>query len=164
HSGKEVSDGVGLQGASTNIGVISNYEAEDGRFISDTENNRRMNVAFIGHDIKDKFFPGGNVIGQSITAEGITFQIVGIAKAKGSVFGESQDNFLIIPIETYFKIWGSRNGMTFAATAVDHDRLMQAQEESRMLLRAYRHLGPKDDDTFSMLTSDALLNFWNQLT
>ena len=41
---------------------------------------------------------------------------------------------------------------------------MQAQEEARMLLRAYRHLGPKDDDTFSMLTSDALLNFWNQLT
>jgi putative ABC transport system permease protein len=164
HSGKEISEGVGLQGASPNIGVISNYEAEDGHFISDTENNRRMNVAFIGHDIKDKFFPAGNPIGQSITAEGIPFQIVGIAKAKGSVFGQSQDNFMIVPIETYFKIWGSRNGMTFAATAMDHDHLMQAQEESRMLLRAYRHLGPKSDDTFSMLTSDALLNFWNQLT
>ena len=164
HSGKEISEGVGLQGASPNIGVISNYEAEDGHFISDTENSRRMNVAFIGHDIKDKFFPGGNAIGQSITADGIPFQIVGIAKAKGSVFGQSQDNFMIVPIETYFKIWGSRNGMTFAATAMDHDHLMQAQEESRMLLRAYRHLGPKSDDTFSMLTSDALLNFWNQLT
>ena len=164
HSGKEISEGVGLQGASPNIGVISNYEAEDGHFISDTENSRRMNVAFIGHDIKDKFFPGGNAIGQSITADGIPFQIVGIAKAKGSVFGQSQDNFMFVPIETYFKIWGSRNGMTFAATAMDHDHLMQAQEESRMLLRAYRHLGPKSDDTFSMLTSDALLNFWNQLT
>src|SRR5437764_7408072 len=54
--------------------------------------------------------------------------------------------------------------MSFAATTTDHDHLIQAQEESRMLLRAYRHLGPKDDDTFSMLTSDALLNFWNQLT
>jgi putative ABC transport system permease protein len=164
HSGKEVSEDVGLQGASPNIGVITNYEAEDGHFISDTENSRRMYVAFIGHDIKDKFFPGGNAIGQSITADGIPFQIVGIAKAKGSVFGQSQDNFMIVPIETYFKIWGSRNGMMFAATAMDHDHLMQAQEESRMLLRAYRHLGPKSDDTFSMLTSDALLNFWNQLT
>src|SRR6266566_593607 len=52
HSGKEISEDVGLQGASPNIGVIANYEAEDGHFISDTENNRRMNVAFIGHDIK----------------------------------------------------------------------------------------------------------------
>src|SRR5580765_4181728 len=128
-TGKEIAEGVGLQGASPNIGVISNYEAEDGHFISDTENSRRMNVAFIGHDVKDKFFPGGNPIGQSVTAEGIPFQIVGIAKAKGSVFGQSQDNFMIVPIETYFKIWGSRNGMTFAATAMDHDHLMQAQEE-----------------------------------
>ena len=92
------------------------------------------------------------------------FEVVGVAKAKGSVFGQSQDNFLIIPIETYFKIWGARNGMGFAATALDHDHLAQAQEEARMLLRAYRHLRPKEDDTFSMLTSDALLDFWNQLT
>ena len=90
--------------------------------------------------------------------------VVGVSKAKGSVFGQSQDNFVVIPIETYFKIWGSRNGMSFAGTALDHEHLMQAQEETRMLLRAYRHLGPKDDDTFSMITSDALLDFWNQLT
>jgi putative ABC transport system permease protein len=47
---------------------------------------------------------------------------------------------------------------------MDHAHLLQAQEEARMLMRAYRHLGPKDDDTFATLTSDALLNFWNQLT
>ena len=74
---------------------------------------------------------------------------MGVAKAKGSVFGQSQDNFVVIPIETYFKIWGARNGMNFVGTALDHDHLVQAQEEARMLLRAYRHLGPKDDDTFS---------------
>src|SRR5439155_16261257 len=131
---------------------------------SETENDRHMSVVFIGHDLKDKFFPGVTAIGQSISVEGIPFEVVGVAKAKGSVFGQSQDNFVTIPIETYFKIWGSRNGMSFAGTAIDHAHLLQAQEETRVLLRAYRHLRPKDDDTFSMLTSDALLNFWNQLT
>ena len=99
-----------------------------------------------------------------MTVEGVQFEVVGVSKAKGSMFGQSQDNFLVIPIETYFKIWGARNGMDYAATALDHDHLVQAQEEARMLLRSYRHLRPKDDDTFSMLTSDALLDFWNQLT
>jgi len=164
HRGTEVSEGVGLQGASPNIGVITNMEAEDGRFLSEIENDRHMNVAFIGHDLKDKFFVGASPIGQTITAEGVVFEIVGVAKAKGSIFGQSQDNFLIIPINTYFKIWGARSGMGFAATALDHDHLAQAQEEARMLLRSYRHLRPKEDDTFSMLTSDALLDFWNQLT
>jgi putative ABC transport system permease protein len=90
--------------------------------------------------------------------------VVGVAKAKGSVFGQSQDKFVIIPIETYFKIWGSRGGMTYAGLSIDHQHLMQSQEEARMLLRAYRHLKPKDDDTFGMFTSDALLNVWNQVT
>ena len=164
HKGTELSEGVSLQGASPNIAVITNIEAEEGRFLSEIENDRHMNVAFIGHDLKDKFFVGASPIGQTITAEGIQFQVVGVAKAKGSIFGQSQDNFLIVPIDTYFKIWGARNGMGFAATALDHDRLLQAQEEARMLLRSYRHLRPQEDDTFSMLTSDALLDFWNQLT
>jgi putative ABC transport system permease protein len=164
HRGTEVAENVGLQGASPNIAVINNIEAEEGRFLSEIENDRHMNVAFIGHDLKDKFFAGASPVGQTITAEGVVFEIVGVAKAKGSIFGQSQDNFLIVPINTYFKIWGARNGMSFAATALDHDHLSQAQEEARMLLRSFRHLRPKEDDTFSMLTSDALLDFWNQLT
>ena len=164
HLGKELIENVGLQGASPNMGIITDIEAEDGRFLSETENDRRMNAVFIGHDIKDQLFPDASPIGRSISVEGLPFQVVGVAKAKGSVFGQSQDKFVIIPVETYFKIWGSRNGMTYAGLAMDHDHLMQAQEEARVALRAYRHLKPKDDDTFATLSSDALLDFWNQLT
>ncbi|HWB85133.1 MAG TPA: ABC transporter permease [Bryobacteraceae bacterium] len=163
-SGKERVENVSVQGVSPNIGVIGNYVAAEGRFLSDIEDRRHMNVAFLGNDLKERFFPVSNPIGASVMVEGIPFEVVGIAKAKGSVFGQSQDNFVLIPVGTYFKIWGSRNGMGYDAMALDHEHLMRAQDETRMLLRAYRHLKPKDDDTFSMLTSDALLNFWNQLT
>ena len=163
-TGKETAEGVQLMGASPNVGVILNFDAEQGRFLSDVENKRHMSVAFIGKDVADKFFPGGNAVGQTLRAEGIPFQVVGVAKAKGSVFGQSQDNFVIIPAETYFKTWGARNGMDYAGIAIDHAHLMQAQDEIRSLIRAYRHLGPKDDDTFSMVTSDSLVDFWNQLT
>ena len=164
HLGKELVENVLLQGVSPNMAVIANIEAEEGRFLSETENDRRMNAVFIGHDVKDQLFPNASPIGKSISVEGLPFQVVGVAKAKGSVFGQSQDKFVVIPVETYFKIWGSRNGMTYAGLAMDHDHLMQAQEEARVALRAYRHLKPKDDDTFATLSSDALLDFWNQLT
>jgi putative ABC transport system permease protein len=164
HHGSEVAEGVMLQGATPNMALIANYEAEEGRFISEVENQRHMNVACLGHDLKEKFFPGGKVIGESVVIQGLPFQIVGLAKAKGSVFGQSQDNFVIIPVETYFKIWGTRGGMNFAGLAIDHQHLLQAQDEARVLLRSYRHQGPKDADNFSMLTSDALVDFWNQLT
>jgi putative ABC transport system permease protein len=164
HVGKETSEGVGLTGCTPNMAIIANYEAVDGHFISDSENDRRRNIAFIGNDVKTKFFGEASPIGRSINVEGMPFEVVGVAKTKGSIFGQSQDNFVVIPIETFFKTWGSRGGGIKNATAVDHAHLMQAQEEARMMLRAYRHLGPKDDDTFSMITSDALLDFWNQLT
>jgi len=164
HLGREVAEDVELMGLSPNMGVILNFDAVEGRFISDTENSRRIAAAFIGNDVRLKFFPRGNAIGKTISVGGLPFEVVGVAKAKGSVFGQSQDNFVIIPVETYFKIWGSRNGMDYAGLALDHDHLIQAQEQARMLLRVYRHLGPKDEDTFGLLTSDALLSFWDQLT
>lgn len=164
NKGKERSENVQLRGASPSIGVISGYQAESGHFILESENSQRMEVAFIGHDIQSKFFGEMDPIGKSIEVEGTPFRIVGVSKAKGSVLGQSQDNYVVIPVETYFKKWGARQGMMYYGMAVDHDHLFQAQEETRVLLRANRHLKPKDDDTFSLLTSDALLSFWNQLT
>src|SRR5205823_424024 len=98
-------------------------------------------------------------LGRSIAIQGLPFTIIGIAKTKGSVFGQSQDKFVIIPVETYFKIWGERGGMRYAGVAVDHDHLAQAQEEARVLLRIYRHMGPRAEDTFAILTSASLLDF-----
>jgi putative ABC transport system permease protein len=164
HVGKETSEAVQLMGVSPNVGVILNLDPDEGRFISDVENERHMAVAFIGKDLKDKFFVGTTAVGKTITAGGIPFQVVGVAKAKGSVFGQSQDNFIVIPAESYFKSWGSRSGMDYAGVAIDHGHLLQAQDEVRVLLRAYRQLGPKEDDTFGIVTSDSLVNLWDQLT
>ena len=162
--GKEVAEGVNLSGATSNMAVISNYEAVEGHFITEIENSRHMNVAFIGNDLRTKFFGAATALGRTISVAGVPFEVVGVAKTKGSIFGQSQDNYVVVPIETYFRIWGSRQGMNFAGAAIDHDHLMQAQDEVRTLIRSYRHLGPKDDDNFAILTSDALVDFWNQLT
>jgi putative ABC transport system permease protein len=164
NSGKQSAEGVQLMGVSPNMGLILNFDADEGRFLTDIENDRHMPVAFIGKDLRDKFFGGAPAVGRTVTVTGLPYQVVGVAKAKGSVFGQSQDNFVVIPAETFFKTWGSRGGMDYAATALDHDHLLQAQDEARALIRAYRHLGPKDDDSFGIVTSDSLVNLWDQLT
>jgi putative ABC transport system permease protein len=164
NSGKLTADGVQLMGVTPNMGLVLNFDADEGRFLSEIENDRHMPVAFIGKDLKDKFFSGAPAIGRVITVTGLPYQVVGVAKAKGSVFGQSQDNFVVIPAETFFKSWGSRGGMDYAAVSLDHEHLLQAQDEARALIRAYRHLGPKDDDTFGIVSSDSLVNLWDQLT
>jgi putative ABC transport system permease protein len=164
HFGKEHRDNVQITGATPNIGVISNTVPAEGRFISELEDERRAMVAVIGNDLKDQFFGSTNPIGKSIVVEGRPFEVIGVAKTKGSVFGNSRDNFLMIPAESYFKIYGARSGIEFDLMAADHTVLQQAQDEIKVLLRSYRHLHPKDDDTFGMVSSDSLVNVWDQLT
>ena len=162
--GKETIEEVGLQGGSPNLAVLSNYEVAQGRFISPVDDQRRRPVVFIGNDIKDHFFPNVDPIGKEIHVDGRPYEVIGTAVAKGSAFGQSQDNFVIIPIHTYFKSYGSRTGIAYAASANSQLVLNQAQDQIRMLLRAYRHLRPQQDDNFAIVSSDSFVNAWEQLT
>jgi putative ABC transport system permease protein len=90
--------------------------------------------------------------------------VIGVAKTLGSVFGQSQDNFVMIPIESYFKTYGSRDGIRMVARAINQEHLMEAQDEARMLLRSYRHLRPGQDDNFSLFASETFVSLWERLT
>jgi putative ABC transport system permease protein len=164
HYGSEQVDGVEIDGVSPNMNTLANVEVTLGRFFSDSENQRRQQVAFIGNDIRTRFFPGGNPLGKTLSIEGRPFDIVGVAKAKGSVFGESQDNFVMIPVETYFKIYGARRGLGYRARAISPTYVFRAQDEVRMLLRSFRHLRPNQDDTFAIFSSDSLVSAWDRIT
>lgn len=155
---------VNLEGITDNIPAMNNIQVEFGRAISANEVQRHAPVAFIGDDVRKKFFEGRDPVGKTIQADGVPYEVVGTAKAIGSVFGESQDNFVMVPIASYFKTYGSRNGMDFVCKSIDQTHLMEAEDEVRMLLRAFRHLRPQDDDTFSIFASDTFLKAWQNLT
>lgn len=157
-------EGVSIQGITENIPAINNVQVAVGRAISPNEVSRHANVAFIGSDINGRFFADRDPIGKTIQVDGSQYQVVGVAKALGSVFGQSQDNFVMVPIDSYFKRYGSRQGMRLIAKAIDQQHLMEAEDESRMLLRAFRHLRPNQDDTFSILSSDTFVSLWQRLT
>src|SRR5947207_3407645 len=70
----------------------------------------------------------------------------------------------MIPIESYFKTYGNRNGIRIIAKAIDQPHLMEAQDEVRVLLRSYRHIGPGQDDTFTIFAGETIVNLWERLT
>jgi putative ABC transport system permease protein len=163
-SGAERIDLVQLRGGTPNMAVITNLQIAAGRFFTPAENLRRLYVAVIGDDLKETFFPNTDAVGKSIKIDGRPFEVIGVARKQGSVFGQSQDNFAFIPVETFFKIYGSREGLGYMAQALDRSHLFQAQDEIRMLLRAYRHLPPSQEDNFAIVSSDSLVNAWDNMT
>ncbi|MFB3778151.1 MAG: ABC transporter permease [Bryobacteraceae bacterium] len=162
--GSILAEGVQIQGVTSNVGAITNVQTAMGRFLTDTEDERRVDVAFLGSDLAERFFTGVDPIGKTIAIEGRPFRVVGVSKPLGSLFGQSRDTFVWIPVQTYFKIYGARRGFSIVAQAVDQAHFTQAQDEVRMLLRSFRGLGPKEEDNFAIFGSDSLIDLWNQLT
>ena len=157
-------DGVQLRGCTSNMASVSNTQIAAGRFFTDAEDQRHVEVAFIGNDVKEAFFPSVDPIGKTLKVDGRPFEIIGVAKKQGSVFGQSLDNFVMMPIETTFKIYGARTGIQYMGQALDQGHLFQSQDEVRMLMRAYRHLRPGQDDNFAIVSSDSLIAAWDRLT
>jgi putative ABC transport system permease protein len=162
--GTDIVSGVALQGVTANAAVMSNTQVDLGRFFTDYEERRNAPAVFIGSDLKERFFPNLDPAGKVIGIDGVPFTVIGTAQSKGSLFGQSQDNFVSIPVGTYFKIYGDRSGIGYNFQTVGRERLEQAQDEVRVLMRTYRHLRPKQDDNFSVISSDSLVGLWNQLT
>jgi putative ABC transport system permease protein len=157
-------DAVSLMGGTPNLAAMSSIEIANGRFFAGFEDDRHLNVAVIGDDLRDRFFRDRDAVGKTILVNQIPFEVIGVAKKRGSAFGQSRDNFLIIPIHTFLKTFGVRPELEFSAVALDHARLNDAEDETRSLLRAYRRLRPNQDDNFGLLASDSLVGLWDKLT
>jgi putative ABC transport system permease protein len=155
---------VELRGVTANIGDMDVEEVATGRYMTDSDNEHRDMVCMIGADVRDKLFPNSDPLGKILTIDGQEFQIVGVAKRIGNTLGQSQDNFVYIPVETWLKIYGRNTSLHINVQTRGPEWLARTQEEARVLLRARRHLGPNDDDNFGILASDSLMGLWKSLT
>lgn len=156
---------VDVRGVSANIGDMDVEEPEFGRYISDADDSHRSAVTLIGADVANKFFPGLDPLGKTIEIDGKPFLIVGVAKAIGNVLGQSQDNFVYMPVQTFLKIYGSNfRGMSINVQARGPQWSIQTQEEARTLMRVRRHLAPGQDDTFGISSAAGLMDLWSSIS
>ena len=164
HFRGQVMDGVDMTGATSNMAAISDLGVTAGRFLTDYDDQRHTNVVFIGNDIRERFFRDADAVGKTITLDGKPFSIIGVSDKKGSAFGFSEDNFVMIPLGTFFKVFGTHSDASFHALALDHEHIDDAQDEVRVLLRAHRKLRPNQEDNFGMLASSSLVALWDRIT
>lgn len=160
----ETLEDVSVRGVTANMGGIDTEEAATGRYISDADDSHRANVTMIGTDVAKRFFAGLDPLGKSIYIDGEAYEIVGVAKEMGTAFGQSQDAFVYIPIQTWRKVYGSNTSMNINVKAAATDLMQPAQDEARMLMRARRHLAPKGDDTFGVIEPSAIMELYNSAT
>jgi putative ABC transport system permease protein len=164
-SGNVKMDDADVLGVTPNYADVRNINVAQGRFITEADDTHRSEVVFIGADIAKKFFPNVDPIGKTINAETHSYEVVGVAEAIGTAFGRSQDNFVIMPLGTYYKEWHRQTDWLGIFIQAPNGEMMQASEdEARMLMRAWRHLPYDAQDNFAILGSDSIMALWHDLT
>jgi putative ABC transport system permease protein len=164
-SGNILLENTDLTGVTPNYAEIRSINLAGGRFLTEGDDLHHSPVCFIGNDVLKKFFPTVDPIGKTIRAGTNTYEVVGVAEEIGSAFGQSQDNFILLPFNTYYKDWHKQNdSVTIFIQAQNAEIMESSEDEARMFLRAWRHLPFDAPENFAVFGSDSIMALWNQIT
>jgi putative ABC transport system permease protein len=156
-NGKELF-GTEVAGVTPNMVSIEDKTIADGRFILQQEVESAAMVCVIGDELKEKIFEGADPIGKTVNVRGLPMQVIGVEEKRGSMFGQSMDNMMYIPITTYRKIFGARQSLQIHGKAETKERFQVAIEDARTALRNKHKLKGEEEDDFGLVNTGDLNN------
>ena len=167
-AGRQNLEGVSVRGVTSNMVFVSaDQKVATGRYITMGDEEHRAMVAFVGSDVVTELFPNVDPLGKTVFVDGRPFQIVGVGDKVGSTLGQSQDNYVCVPLSTYMKVWGTlspRSGdLNIGIKCASPGVMTQAMDQARVLMRVRRGLKPDASDTFGIIASESLTNLWDQI-
>ncbi|MBK5256487.1 MAG: ABC transporter permease [Vicinamibacteria bacterium] len=143
--------GTQVSGVTASMGQIEDKTMAEGRFLLPHEVDHAMAVCVIGMDVRNKFFEGRDPIGQTLKLRGNPLRIVGVEAARGSMFGQTFDNTLYLPISTFGRIYGRRQSVRLHGLAKGADTFQPAIDDARVALRSRHRLKPGEEDDFGLI-------------
>jgi len=155
-----------VQGMTPAVAITQDADITSGRMVNDSDLDNNSPVVVVGTDIVDNLMPGVDPLGKEIRIDGWTYRIIGIGKKKGSTLGQSLDNWVFMPLSSWFKQYGVyKSNMRISAKAVGTGPTLDAaMDQARVIVRARRHDPAGGADSFDMENNGSLLSIWSNLT
>ena len=155
-----------VQGMTPSVAVTQDIDIDSGRMLGESDLENDAPVAVVGTDIEETLMPGVDPIGKEIRVDGWVYRVIGVGKKKGKILGQSLDNYVLMPMTSWMKQYGSHNtNMRISAKAVGTGPVLEsAMDEARVILRARRHDPAAGSDSFDMENNSSLLSIWANLT
>jgi len=164
-SGKQSSNNTTINGWTSNMAEISDLNVVQGRGLTPMDDRLGTHDVIVGADIVDNVLLPTDPIGQEIRVDGEVYTVVGVGEREGSTFGQSQDNYVDMPLSTYLHTHGEHQSITISAKAGMAPGALDANiDEVRALMRARRHDLPGEEDDFSITTNDTFIDLWKQIS
>lgn len=163
--GSHSSTDTSIRGWSWNMPQMSNLNVVLGRSFTPTDEQYATHTAIIGYDIVDNLMPGMDPLGKEIRVDGVPYTVIGVGEREGKTLGQSQDNYVSIPITTYQRKYGTNASIVIYVKAGSvGPALDRASDEARAILRARRHDRPGADDSFNLDTNATFVGLWTSIS
>ncbi|MBI1807686.1 MAG: ABC transporter permease [Ignavibacteria bacterium] len=162
--GMKTNPDIFLSGRDIEGFTANSWSIGDGRLFSPGELSSASHVIILGTDVAKKVFPKMDPIGQTVRVDGQEYQIIGVVQPRGAMLGGSNDNFAVIPITTFFNVYGKDRQVSIKVQSTTPATLDDCMEQVRGVLRAVRHVPPGEEDDFYIWTNDSLIQQFNDFT
>jgi putative ABC transport system permease protein len=159
------SNNTEVRGYTWTMLALNNIDIALGRGFTQADEDHGTHDAIIGYDIVDNLMPDGDPIGKELRVDGIPYTIVGVGDRQGKTLGQSQDNWVAVPISTYQQTYGYNDSVDIYARAAGNAEVMErAKDQVRVLMRSRRHNAVGAPDDFEIETNDTFLDIWKQIS
>ena len=137
----------------------------EGRHLTDADLRTAASVCVIATDLVDNLLPGVDPVGKEIRWNNIACTVIGVGKKEGTSLGTSLDNWVILPLTTYLKEYGSQQeSLRVTARAASAAKIQDSVDEVRQIMRGRHHLAYAVKDDFAIETSDSFLDLWKSIS
>ena len=162
--GKKTNPNIQLAGEDLEGFITNNWTIGDGRLFTQEELNTGKNVAVLGMGVVERLFPKSDPIGQMIRTDGQEYQIIGVIERQGGMLGGNQDNFITMPLSTFFGVYGKDREIHIMVQSTSRETYEDCIEQVRGILRSARQVAPGADDDFYIFSNDSLIEQFNSVT
>ena len=163
--GAQSSTDTQIRGYTALMPEMQSLNIVEGRGFTQADENHAAQVALIGADIEENLLKFEDPLGKEIRVDGVPYTIVGLGEKQGKTLGQSQDNWVAVPLTAYQKTYGTMKTVTVYGKAGSGAVAMEAAtDQARVIMREMRHDRPGEDDSFTLETSDALAGLFTEIS
>lgn len=163
--GEETNPNVNVGGCTPEAFANNDWIIEDGRDFNYNDYHHTERIIVLGADVATKLFKSIHPVGQYVKLDGHKLLVVGVLERKGEFFGQSQDNFALIPLSTFQTFYGRRSGsINITVRANDEKSYYDLVEKSEGFMRTIRKVAPGEENDFDIRTNENVLKQINDIT
>lgn len=157
--------GTAVRGKTEDYPLLEDIPLAVGRHLSRQDVVASRASAVLGWDVGRELFPGlDDPTGKTLKIGSRHFEVVGVVADRGTVLGNNRNEFVIVPITTYQKVFGAQESIDIKVAAGDLHAIEGAKDEARFLMRVRHRLRPLEADDFAVESSEQLLRIWSGIS